>query len=296
MKKVLAVLLVLITSFATAFGSGGTAPETASKGEIELVYVEWAREVAITHVAGEILSRLGYDVTITSVSNAAMWAAVASGAADAHLSAWLPATHGAYYGPEGEYTDQVEDLGITYVDAKLGLVVPAYVEYDSIPEIAANAEAFDGKIIGIDPGAGMMQQTEAAIAANVSGLGAFDLVEGSDATMAAALGAAIERGEYIVVTGWAPHWKFGRWDLKILEDPDKVYGESETIHNIGRLGLADDLPEAHKFLSEFDWLSVDLGPVLVANQDGKDPRVSAKEFVDANIDIINSAMPAGLSL
>ncbi|KGE70787.1 glycine betaine ABC transporter substrate-binding protein [Spirochaeta lutea] len=306
MKKVLGVLMVILLAGVLAVScGGGDEPEQAQqsqqsepeeKGEVDLVYVEWAREVAITHVAGEILSRLGYDVDITSVANAAMWAAVASGDADAHLSAWLPATHGMYYGPEGEYTDQVEDLGVTYEDAKLGLVVPTYVEFDSIAEAAANADAFDGQIIGIDPGAGMMQQTENAIENNISGMGAFELVEGSGATMAAALGNAIDNEEYIVVTGWAPHWKFGRWDLKILDDPDKVYGEAETIHNIGRLGLAEDMPEVHKFLSEFDWLQVDLGSVLVANQDGADPRDSAKEFVDANIDLINSAMPAGMSL
>lgn len=298
MKKVLGVLLMvsIVGAMVFAGGSAEGSDQNASKGEVDLVYVEWAREVAITHVAGEILSRLGYDVDITSVANAAMWAAVASGDADAHLSAWLPATHGMYYGPEGEYTDQVEDLGVTYEDAKLGLVVPTYVEFDSIAEAAANADAFDGQIIGIDPGAGMMQQTENAIENNISGMGAFELVEGSGATMAAALGNAIDNEEYIVVTGWAPHWKFGRWDLKILDDPDKVYGEAETIHNIGRLGLAEDMPEVHKFLSEFDWLQVDLGSVLVANQDGADPRDSAKEFVDANIDLINSAMPAGMSL
>jgi glycine betaine/proline transport system substrate-binding protein len=308
MKKVLAVLTILLLSSVLLFtgcqGEDEAAKEpkdessmmAEEKGEVDLVYVEWAREVAITHVAGEILSRMGYDVDITSVANAAMWASVASGDADAHLSAWLPSTHGMYYGPEGEYTDQVEDLGVTYNDAKLGLVVPAYVEYDSIQEAAENADAFDGKIIGIDPGAGMMQQTETAIEENISGMGAFELVEGSGATMAAALGNAIDNEEYIVVTGWAPHWKFGRWDLKILDDPEKVYGESETINNIGRLGLEEDMPEVHKFLSEFDWLSVDLGPVLVANQDGADPRESAKDFVDENLDLIKSAMPEGLSL
>lgn len=296
MRRVLIVTILAVFAVGMIFAGGSTSSQSASKGQVDLVYVEWAREVAITYVAGDILTRLGYDVNILSVANAAMWAAVASGDADAHLSAWLPATHAAYYGPEGEYTSRVEDLGPSYYDAKLGLVVPAYVPYDSIAQAAANADSFGGMIIGIDPGAGMMQQTEAAIEANTSGLAAFELLEGSDATMTAALGDAIRNEEYIIVPGWQPHWMFGRWDLKILDDPDGIYGASENIHTIARLGLQDDLPEVYQFLNEFDWTQVDLGGVLVANQDGVDPEQSAKDFVDANIDLIRSLLPSGLSL
>jgi glycine betaine/proline transport system substrate-binding protein len=104
--------------------SGEAEAQAEDKGSVELAYVEWARAVALTHVAGEILTRLGYDVQLSSVANAAMWQAVANGDADAHMTAWLPATHAAYYGPDGEFTDEVEDLGTTYEGAGLGLVVP----------------------------------------------------------------------------------------------------------------------------------------------------------------------------
>ena len=306
MRRFLTLFVLAVVSAGLLFAGGGAQQSGTStgsdasamedKGDVTLVYVEWARAVASTHVAGEILSRLGYDVNLLSVANAAMWAGVASGDADALLAGWLPATHGAYYGPDGEYTDQVEDLGPNYYDAKLGLVVPAYVPYDSIEEAAANADEFGGQIIGIDPGAGMMQQTEAAIANNTSGLAAFELVEGSDATMNAALADAIRNEEYIIVPGWQPHWMFGEWDLKILDDPEEIYGSSENIHTIVRLGLAEDKPGLYTFLAEFDWTQVDMGEILVANQAGTDPEDSAKDFVDANIDLINSLLPDGMSL
>ncbi len=81
------------------------------------------------------------------------------------------------------------------------------------------SERFGGKIIGIDPGAGLMIATDEAV--TEYGLD-YEVVEGSDATMAAALKTAIDNEEWVVVTGWAPHWKFARWDLKFLDDPKQV--------------------------------------------------------------------------
>jgi glycine betaine/proline transport system substrate-binding protein len=165
------------------------------------------------------------------------------------------------------------------------------VEEDSIEELVANRDKYDGEIVGIDPGAGMMQQLEQAIEDDVLGLGSMTLLEGSGPTMTAALGEAIDNEEPIVVTGWRPHWKFGRWDLKILDDPENVYGETETINTMVREGLAEDNIAAFVFFEQFDWTQIDLGPVLVSNQEGMDPAESAAQFVDNNIDQINELMP-----
>jgi glycine betaine/proline transport system substrate-binding protein len=239
---------------------------------------------------------MGYEVQLSNVANAAMWQAVANGDADAHMTAWLPATHAAYYGPEGEFTDQVEDLGTTYEGAGLGLVVPDYVEEQSVSDLVANADKYDGEITGIDPGAGMMQQTENAIADDTLGLSALTLLEGSGPTMTAALDDAVNNERPIVVTGWRPHWKFSRWDLRILEESEQIYGEAEDIHTIARLGLEEDKPEVYTFLKDTDWASMSYGPVMDSISDGATPEEAAADFVDANIDAINAALPDGMSI
>jgi glycine betaine/proline transport system substrate-binding protein len=299
MKRVLTALAVLVIASAVVLVGCQPSGQQAADGDemqvekapVSIAYVEWARAVAITHVAGEILERQGFDVTLNSVANAAMWQSVASQDSDALLAAWLPATHQMFYGPQGEFSDQLVNLGPNYYGAKLGLVVPSYVEEASIPELVENAGKYGNEIIGIDPGAGMMQQTETAIDNDVYGLSAMTLVEGSGPTMTAALGQAIDNEEPIVVTGWRPHWKFGRWDLKILEDPENVYGETETINTMVREGLAEDNIAAYVFFEQFDWTEISLGPVLVNNQEGMDPAESAAQFVDNNIDQINELMP-----
>uniref|UniRef100_UPI00406D4226 glycine betaine ABC transporter substrate-binding protein n=1 Tax=Sporosarcina sp. FSL K6-2383 TaxID=2921556 RepID=UPI00406D4226 len=143
-------------------------------------------------------------------------------------------------------------------------------------------ESLDYKITGIDPGAGIMEATEKAI--GEYGLDDYDLVTGSGAAMTAALKKAYDKEEPIVVTGWTPHWKFAEYDLKYLEDPKGVYGEEEQIRTIGRLGLADDLPEAHQILSQFNWTEADMGEVMIAIQEGEKEDVAAQNWIDANED------------
>ncbi|RSL35174.1 glycine/betaine ABC transporter [Salibacterium salarium] len=100
--------------------------------EIELVYVEWATEVASTHVVAEALSNLGFDVTPTPIDNAVMWESIAGGDADGMVAAWLPSTHGDLY---EEHKDDVVDLGANLEGAKIGLVVPEYMDVDSIEDL-----------------------------------------------------------------------------------------------------------------------------------------------------------------
>ena len=256
----------------------GAADDEAG-GNITLAYVNWDSEIASHHVLQKVLEDEGFEVELLAVDNAPMWQGVADGSADATAAAWLPATHAAQY---DEFGDQVVDLGPNLEGAKIGMVVPTYVDIDSIEEVNDNADKFNGQIIGIEPGAGVMLATEDAIEAY--GMSDMELVSSSSAGMAAELQKAYNSEEWIAVTGWTPHWKFSKFDLKYLEDPKGSYGEAEAIHTIVREGLEEDMPRAYEILDNFYWEPADMEEVMLKIQEGMDPEDAAAEWVEANQD------------
>lgn len=297
-SKIIALMLVLMLG-SIGFMIGGCAPgapETPAPDtpgepspapgvdEISLGFVQWACAEASTHLAqAVIMDKLGYDVSVTALEVAGMYSGIAEGDLDAQTTAWLPVTHGDYM---DQYGAQVDDYGIMFEGARIGLVVPAYVTIDSIEEMNDYADQFDGRIVGIDAGAGIMRATETAI--EEYDLNNIELLESSDAAMTAALSDAYLNEEWVAVTGWSPHWKFADFDLKYLEDPKEIYGGAENIHVIARQGLDTDAPDVANFLKNFYLTDDQLGSIIGAIADGQDPLDAARQWISENEDVVNS--------
>lgn len=283
MKKLITVLLgiAMLGVFVTGCTDNGSSKSTNT---VKLGYVNWAEGIAMTHLAEAVLEdKMGYEVESTAADVAPLFTSLANGNTDAFLDCWLPLTHEDYM---EEYGDKLDDLGHNYNGAVIGLVVPDYVEINSIEELNANRDAFGGKIIGIDSGAGIMKATEKAI--EEYGLD-YELITGSGPAMTAALKKAIDNQDPIIVTGWTPHWKFARWDLKILEDPKSIYGDSENIHTVTRKGLMEDMPEVAEFLKNMTFTEEELGSLMGAVEDSTgEPIDAAREWIKANEELVNS--------
>ncbi|MDT8901665.1 glycine betaine ABC transporter substrate-binding protein [Anaeroselena agilis] len=285
---ILAITAALSLSLILASGCGAGKPagQSGAKKEVKLGYVNWAEGVAMTNLAKVVLEdKMGYSVKITMADVAPIFTSVANGDYDAFMDAWLPVTHESYM---KEYGAKLTDLGTNFEGARIGLVVPEYVSINSIEEMNGAKAKFDGKIIGIDSGAGIMKATDKAI--KDYGLG-FKLIPGSGPAMTAALKDAVEKKEWVAVTGWKPHWKFARWKLKFLEDPKGIYGKVENIHTVARKDIEKDLPEVAQFLRNFKLNDQQLGSLmgLIANSD--DPLKSARKWVKDNEKLVDSWIP-----
>lgn len=254
---------------------------TTDKGTIKLVYVEWSTCVASTNVVKVLLEGKGYTVKAISVSAAAMFEAVAQGDADAMMCAWLPTTHGAYY---AKTKDELVNLGPSMTKGtRLGLVVPDYVTIDSITDLPAHAKQFQDRIIGIDPGAGIMGLSEKVVDQYKLPL---KLLSGSGATMTAVLKDSIDNKQWVVVTGWTPHWMWARWNLKFLDDPKGVYGQPDDIDTLVRKGLKQDMPDAWTILDNFAWTASDMDQVMAMNEDNSQPEANAKQWLKDHPDAV----------
>lgn len=162
-------------------------------------------------------------------------------------------------------------------------LVLSFTKSTAVDENASGIGAkTDYKIIGIEPGAGIMTTSHQML--EEYGLEKWQLVEGSSAAMVAVLKKAIDKKEPIIVTGWSPHWMFSSFDLKYLEDPKGAFGKAENIHTIVRKGLDQDAPGAYQILDQFFWETSDMENVMVEIEKGADPADAAEKWIAANPD------------
>jgi len=253
---------------------------------VKIAYPNWAEGIAMTNLMAAVLEEeMGYDVELTVADPGVIYSAVAAGDQDLFLDAWLPNTHEPYW---DEYGDQLENLGTTFGNAVTGLVVPSYMEVDSIEDLNSIAPDLDNKIIGIGTGAGIYRNTNVAI-------NEYDLelvqVSSSGPAMTAALGDAIENNEPIVITGWKPHWMFGRYDLKVLNDPLGVY-PIDGCRKVARPGFQQDMPEVAELMLNFTMTEDQLLDLMIAIDDSNDdPRDVASDWMRRNQPAVDSWIP-----
>lgn len=205
---------------------------------IRIGWAAWPSNEMTAKIVSLVLEEhMDVPVELVNLDVAPMYRGLGADYLDVILSTWLPTAHAHYV---EELGDGVVNLGILYDHARMGWVVPSHVPIDELRSIAdlrdpAVRDRLGGRIIGIEPGAGMTRISERAIEAY--GLEGYELQVTSSAGMAAALRRAIERDEWIVVNGWKPHWMWRRWDLRILEDPQRLFGRFERIHVLARSGF-----------------------------------------------------------
>jgi glycine betaine/proline transport system substrate-binding protein len=253
---------------------------------VKIAYPNWAEGIAMTHLAKVVLEEeMGYDVEITQADPGVIYAAVAQGDQDLFLDAWLPNTHADYW---SQYGDSLENYGTTFGNAVTGLVVPAYMDIDSIPELNSIADELDGKITGIGTGAGITKNTNIAIDEYRLNL---EQVNSSGPAMTAALSNAINAGEPIVVTGWKPHWKFGRFDLKVLDDPKGIY-PLDGCRKVGRPGLREAMPDVVDFMANYALTEDQLLSLMLEIDDSdEDPAAVASAWARKNGPLVQSWLP-----
>jgi len=252
MKKTSILSGIALTAAATlalsgcAGGTGGSAASDAKSIEIA-VFNGWDEGIAASYLWQSVLEDKGYKVKLTYADVAPVYQGLARGDFDLVLDTWLPTTHADYM---ERYGDKVEDLGAWNDDARLTIAVNANAPIDSLDQLAGAADQFGGRIVGIEPGSGLMRITGDKVVPGY-GLGGMQLVESSTPAMLAELKKATDAGQNIAVTLWRPHWAYNAFPVKDLADPKGLLGTAESIHSVAATSFAKDHPEVHRWISNF---------------------------------------------
>ena len=270
--------MLLVTVMTVTLTMGPAAAQ--EKKTLNFGVVAWSEALAEGELIKYIMEReINQPVKITNPDIGVAYTAVANGDLDLFIESWLPMTHEAYW---DKIASKVCDFGPIYEDASLGWAVPNYIPKEVFNSVADMGKAevkkkCDGKIIGIDPGSGLMQHS-ALMMKKYPELKEWKLIEGSDYAMVASLKRAMQRKEWIVVTLWKPHFAFSRFDIRYIEEPRTILGTEERSHMIGRRDFMDVFPsEVSGFLSRI-YFSIDQVNELVDLYE-KDEDTAAEKFI-----------------
>ncbi|MFI2212755.1 ABC transporter permease/substrate binding protein [Streptomyces sp. NPDC020141] len=249
-----ALVLALVAGGMGVFGAEKSerpagAADIGKGREVTIGYIPWDEGIASTFLWKEVLERRGFQVETKQLEAGALYTGLAGGQIDFQTDGWLPVTHAQYW---KKYGDRLEDLGSWYGPTSLELSVPSYVDgIDSLDDLKGQSDRFKGRIIGIEPSAGMMGLLNDKVLDAYGLKGEYKVVDGSTPGMLAELKRAYQKKEPILTTLWSPHWAYSTYDLKKLKDPQDAWGKGDGVHTIARKGFTADHPEIGRWLGDF---------------------------------------------
>ncbi|CTQ33203.1 Glycine betaine/carnitine transport binding protein GbuC precursor [Jannaschia rubra] len=276
-----------LTLMSGALTGAAYAQANPACSDVTLADVGWTDITATTAVATTLLEALGYDTDVKVLSVPITYTSMAEGDIDVFLGNWMP-TMEADIAPYRE-AGTVDVVRTNLEGAKYTLAANSAARdlgIASFEDIAANADALDGKIYGIEPGNDGNRLIQSMIEQDAFGLGGFEIVESSEQGMLAQVDRLTRREEPIVFLGWEPHPMNANFDLTYLEGGDDFFGPDlggATVLTNTRAGYVADCPNVGQLLQNLEFtLAMEneiMGAIL---NDGADPEDAAADWLRAN--------------
>ncbi len=280
LKSTLSALAVLAAS-----------PALADCENIVFSDVGWTDITATTAATTVVLDALGYETDIKILSVPVTYTSLAQGDIDVFLGNWMP-TMEADIAPYRE-AGTVDTVRANLEGAKYTLAVnkvAADLGITTFAAIAAQKDALEGQIYGIEAGNDGNRLIIEMIEQNAFGLDGFEVVESSEQGMLAQVARADRRGEPVVFLGWEPHPMNANFELTYLEGGDDWFGPNlggATVYTNTSAGFVDACPNVGALLQNLTFtLAMEneiMGAIL---DDGQDPAGAATAWISANADVL----------
>ncbi|SEB16024.1 choline ABC transporter substrate-binding protein [Paraburkholderia sartisoli] len=226
-------LLCAATTFAAA-------AEPRSCTQVNMAGPGWSDIDATNAMTGILLKALGYRQNVANLSVPITYQGLKKGQIDVFLGNWMPAQAPLVKPFEDEKSIEVVHPNLS--NAKFTLAVPDYVAaagVHSFADLAKNADKFDSKIYGIEPGAPANQNIKKMVDDKAFGLGSWKLVESSETGMLTQVERAVREKKWIVFLAWEPHVMNTKFKLTYLDGGDKYFGPNyggATVNTVARSG------------------------------------------------------------
>lgn len=282
------ITLAILLSVSVA-GTARAGEDAACK-TIRMSDPGWTDITATNGVAGVLLSALGYDADVKTLSVPIGYEAMKNKEIDVFLGNWMPAQNA--FIEDLKKADAIEVIGRNLEGAKFTLAVPSYVADEGVKDFSdlqKHADEFDHSIYGIEPGAPANGSIQKMIDAGEFGLGEWKLVESSEQAMLAQVQRAAEKKAAIVFLAWAPHPMNTEFPISYLSGGDAYFGPDyggAQVHTLARKGWPAACPNAAKLFTQMTF-GIDMENELMgAILGGTDAAEAAADWLQAHPEVL----------
>ena len=313
MKNILGMTAIMLAGGTSwlAIGAADAAEMGATGEPIKLAINEWTGQHISTHIAGQILTSMGYTVEYVTAGNYPQFTAMGDGDLHASLEVWSNNAGDIY--PKMKEAGKIVDIGDLGLATREGWMYPRHMEElcPGLPDWKAlidckdklvTAETFpQGRILSYPADWG----TRSADMIKGLGIDYKAVPAGSEGALVAELKSADTRKTPLVMMFWAPHWVFAEvdagWvDLPAWEpacDTDPAWGPNPDA--VGDCGVAvpvttkvawsgfeEKWPAAMEFLRAYRLDTASQEKMMKAiDQDGEKLDDVVSVWVEANKDV-----------
>jgi len=288
------------------------APATAgveSEDPINLAMNEWTGQHITTHIAGEILKSMGYNVEYVVAGYYPQMIALQDGSLTATMEIWTSNIGEAY--EKSIATGTVEVIGDTGLKPLEAFYYPGYMEekcpglpdWKALNDCALMFSAPDtvpqGRFVDYpaDWGTTNVNRIDAL------GLNYQSIPAGSEGAIIAEIKSAFATKQPLLAMFWEPHWAHAVYDLRIVNlptydpacyedaswgmNPDKTYDcdwdRTARIEKVAWVGMKDKWPGAYKMLQAFRLSNTEQAAMMKAvDVDGGDLEEVVAKWIAAN--------------
>ncbi len=288
--------------------AGASAADLGAKDEpIKLAMLEWTGQHVTTHIAGQILQKMGYKVEYVTAGTFPEFSGLADGTLSATLELWMNNVGDIY--PKVLAEKKNEDIGPLKLETKEGWIYPKYMEQvcPGLPDWSALTKPDCVKTLATPdtfPNARLLDYpadwgSRSAQIIKDNSLPLTSVPAGSEGALVAELEAATAAKKPLVMMFWAPHYALAEADVGwVAMPPCKVAAnatqdEKNThciqppdVDKVVWSGFPKKWPAAYAFLKQFAVNAKEQQQMMLrVDKKGEDLDKVTKEWIDQHPDV-----------
>jgi glycine betaine/proline transport system substrate-binding protein len=292
------LLGVLAATLTSAGPNQASAADLGAKDEtIKLAINEWTGQHVTTHIAGQLLEKMGYKVEYVTAGNYPQFEGLSDGSISATLEVWMNNVGDIF--PKALESGKIVDIGQLGLKTREGWIFPKYMvdvcpglpdwsaltKPDCLKALATPETFPNGRVLDYPADWGSRSAT--IIADNNLPLTAVPA--GSEGALVAELESAAAAKKPLLMMFWAPHYALAETEVDWIQMPPCKTQENEhcinppEVHKVVWKDFADKWPAAFAFLQRLQMDAAEQQKMMLAiDKNGEDIDAVTKAWIDAN--------------